>query len=114
MESALEDLVTVGQVSVLNRTSTGDGTTFSWIVRFDSGNFDDWNVPALQINTDLLTGSGASATVYGGDNAVQDFAVHSAEVVCASCVMGETPIGYAYQIVPSSYSSSVITALDAG
>jgi len=110
MEMSLEDLLDVGKVGV-TRTDLG-GDLYAWEVTFISTRFNSWDVPVLTANVDLLTGTDEAITVEDGDNAIDESA--EAAVACADCVVGETPSGYDFTLVPSAYRSASIDNLNPG
>ncbi|CAM9134345.1 unnamed protein product [Discosporangium mesarthrocarpum] len=106
VQSALEGISSMGELSVSRTTNDGNG--YDWAVTFLTPVGDRG---ALVVDDSFLwsTNGDAVAVVIDGDNEVSE---STGALVCDECQVGETPVGYGYEDLLSdefNYSISDLT-----
>merc|ERR1711871_1504541 len=118
METALESLPTVGDVSVSRfvvAATMDDPSTpasgYAWIVTFHSNSLSNiGDLVVMQPQSKLTPAGIAKIKVYDGDNSLRG----DASNICANCSIGELPAGYDYAEVTADKRSYQITGLVTG
>ena len=114
-EAVLENLASVGQVTVARSVADAGNDAYSWLITFHSA-FPDTlgtgNIPAIVVDDDMITG--ASLEVNDGLPDVTQVDPSDASLLCEECVPYERPLEYGYDITGSSTHMYIINGLTAG